>query len=186
MDIKDFFSALIGDWVSLMSGVASVALTIIGIARKWEKVPRWTFWIAAAVCFFLAATRIWTAEHRSFLQAEEELDNLTKPQLELSIDRIAASYAKLDVGEHAGEMFPAVSVIAHLVNNGAPSVADNWRLRTTLRDGSSQETSPIYIDPSQVVYGTQEEIGSNFRLSLSDELIFKAFNHPIERGNVVR
>lgn len=58
MDFKDFFRALISDWVALMSGIASVSLTIIGIAKKWKQVPVWVFWLAAALCFFAASGRV--------------------------------------------------------------------------------------------------------------------------------
>lgn len=64
MNSTGFFKALVTDWVSLMGGIASVALTIIGFARKWEQVPRWAFSAAGLVCFFLASARIWTTENR--------------------------------------------------------------------------------------------------------------------------
>jgi hypothetical protein len=65
MDFKEFLAALSADWVSLMSGIASVVLTVISVARRWQSIPRWALWVAAAICFFLASARVWTTEHRA-------------------------------------------------------------------------------------------------------------------------
>ena len=70
MDFKEFLLAFGQDWVTLMSGIASVALTIIGVAKKWEKVPNWAFWLAASVCFVFASARVWTVQHRARVELE--------------------------------------------------------------------------------------------------------------------
>ena len=46
-----------------MSGIASIILTVLGAANKWKQIPRSALWSAAAVCFFVAAARVWTSEH---------------------------------------------------------------------------------------------------------------------------
>jgi hypothetical protein len=63
MEFRAFLGAFTADWVTLMSGIASVILLILGTFRKWNNVPRPVFWIAAALCFFFASARVWTTEH---------------------------------------------------------------------------------------------------------------------------
>ena len=73
MDIWEFILALVTDWVALMSGIASVILSILGLTRKWQQVPNWVWWSAAAICFLFANARIWTTEHRARIDAENKL-----------------------------------------------------------------------------------------------------------------
>ena len=74
MDLSKFLLALMSDWISLMSGIASVILTIVGIAWKWTSVPRWVFWLTASLCFFFASARVWTTEHRRADELNAALD----------------------------------------------------------------------------------------------------------------
>jgi hypothetical protein len=70
MDFGAYVLAFGQDWITLMSGIASVILAIIGVAKKWDRVPRWAFILAALICFFVASGRIWTTEHRARVQLE--------------------------------------------------------------------------------------------------------------------
>src|SRR5713226_6553218 len=89
MDFRDFFSALLGDWISLMSGIASVALMVVAFVRKWDKVPRWAFVIAAIACFFLASARAWTTEHRRAQSLKDEIDRQAYPQFSCEINQVS-------------------------------------------------------------------------------------------------
>ena len=55
MDLRGFLASITADWITLMSGIASVILLIVGVAKKWESVPRRALWIMATVCFFFAS-----------------------------------------------------------------------------------------------------------------------------------
>jgi hypothetical protein len=65
-----FLRAFAGDWIALVSGVASVVLSILA-ASSTTNLPNWTFWVAAATSFLVASFRVWTKENRAlntFLQ----------------------------------------------------------------------------------------------------------------------
>lgn len=63
MNLSGFFLAMLRDWISLMSGIAAIVLTAIGLARKWKALPPQAFRVAALVCFFVAAARVWTTQN---------------------------------------------------------------------------------------------------------------------------
>ena len=120
MDLGSFLAAIMADWVALMSGIASVLLTIIGIAKKWERIPSWAFWLAATVCFFIASGRVWTTEHRALLQADTKLDQLTKPKFEVVLGPAMAGY---DGPKGVTYWLPMVRII----NHQAPSAILGWK-----------------------------------------------------------
>jgi hypothetical protein len=116
MDICPYVLALMQDWVSLMSGVASVVLSILFFVILKKRQSRRWFGIAALVCFFLASARIWTNEHRKYLSAVE--NNSPKFQ-------ITAKDGLLNIYDNG--KLTLVALNAELVNSGAPSVAINWK-----------------------------------------------------------
>jgi hypothetical protein len=76
-ELGRYISGFIRDWVALMSGVASIVLTFIGIHRG-SPIPNSYVWEAAAICFFIASFRVWLAEHRraeAAIKAGNELQN---------------------------------------------------------------------------------------------------------------
>jgi hypothetical protein len=123
MDLKQFLLAFGSDWVTLMSGIASVALTVIGVAKKWEQVPRRAFWLAVAICFLFASARVWTNEHRARLAIQKHYDDLTKSNITGTIDWAIIGTQPND-GSHVG-------LIASLINIGASSAIDplSWELK---------------------------------------------------------
>src|ERR1035441_9669547 len=71
MDLKLFCDAVVGDTVALVSGAGSVVLLVLGLTLYFKKpTPRWVVLAIAALCFFLAGARVWTAEHRARIEAE--------------------------------------------------------------------------------------------------------------------
>jgi hypothetical protein len=74
MDIIGFIYALGKDWITLMSGVASVIFTVMGFIKhkrfQFIKRPEWQarmYWSMALLCFFFASVRIWTDEHKKVM-----------------------------------------------------------------------------------------------------------------------
>jgi hypothetical protein len=75
MYIRDYLRAYLEDWVSLMSGGASVAFTFWAILTDPNNVNlRKGLWIVSALCFIVASYRVWSREHKEVhrLQAETE------------------------------------------------------------------------------------------------------------------
>jgi hypothetical protein len=179
MDFQAFLSALMADWVSLMSGIVSVVLLIVGSVRKWDTMPRWAIWTAAAVCFFFASVRVWTTEHRAYIKVQSQIQELTQPKLRLTID-------ELGVGQRGKKSITSVLVIANLTNDGAPSIADTWSLKAILTDGRTKLVGTIYIDPTKPISGSSNVIGPNWKMSPDDALYIKAASKSIQRGDKVR
>jgi hypothetical protein len=82
---RKYLAALWGDWVTRMSGAASIVLAFL--AAYWEfivKHGKVALWIASAVCFVIASYRVWAKERR-------RLDELTKHKLIFEIDERSTS-----------------------------------------------------------------------------------------------
>jgi hypothetical protein len=60
-DLRDFFASVWDDWITLLSGIASVILTVLGFFGF----PAWSFWVAALACLAVAMFRVWRKEHRA-------------------------------------------------------------------------------------------------------------------------
>jgi hypothetical protein len=99
----------------------------------------------------------------------EEKDK-SQPKLTLNIDQLA-------VGEwHAGALprETGVLVFASLTNDGAPSIAEGWRLEVALPDGRSVKLPSVYMSPHTTSSGRGWKMDN-------DPLYEKAMT-PIERG----
>lgn len=141
MDFQEFILALVKDWVSLMSGIASVILSILGTVRKWEQVPRWVWLSAAAGCFLFATARIWTTEHRAKIVAEQKWvakeNERPKPELGGEIEQFLWMEGKPSEGKPSNELY----LLVRIKNIGPmPSVAEGFRLRV--------DTLGIYLAPT--------------------------------------
>ncbi len=108
--------ALYADGVSRMSGLASVVLTIAGALTR-NPIPQWTLWIAALICFFLAAVKAWTVEHTKLL---EELKK-NKPLFVVQFGQAISIYLP---DQDVTLLLPVVSI----VNRGADSSTTDWRV----------------------------------------------------------
>ncbi|MBI3664919.1 MAG: hypothetical protein HY236_01625 [Acidobacteria bacterium] len=65
-----FLRAFSGDWIAIVSGAASVVLSILA-AWSRTNLSSWTFWAAAGLAFVTASFRVWVKENReltAFLQ----------------------------------------------------------------------------------------------------------------------
>jgi hypothetical protein len=175
MEFNHFLIALTTDWVALMSGIASVILAIIGVAKKWERVPPWVFWWTAIICFFVSSIRVWTTEHRTRLAAE--LKNT--PNLLGDIE--FASVFPKDLQTDADTV---VLLFARIVNDGAPSFADVKEIKIILRDGRELQLVSIGV-PANGVSPQSEPGKPGPYFPARDYLPIKALSQPIPTGGAV-
>src|SRR6266852_6758605 len=141
MEFKHFLIALTTDWVALMSGIASVILAIIGVAKKWERVPPWVFWWTAIICFFFSSIRVWTTEHRARLAAELK----STPNLLGDIE-----FASVFPKDLQADTDTVVLLFARIANDGAPSFADVKEIKIILRDGRELQLVSIGVPANGV------------------------------------
>ncbi len=57
--------------VSLMSGIASLILTVVGWSIPGDEAKRW-FWLAGIMCLFIASVGVWYSERKERLRLERE------------------------------------------------------------------------------------------------------------------
>jgi len=173
MDLRAFLVALVADWISLSSGIASIILTVLAVIRRWEKIPVPALWGTAAVCFLLAAARIWTTEHRRAEQLSRTIDQLSKPSLEGKIGQLGISPVA----------FPSeVRVVAVLLirNTGTDSYIDGWDLRADLPDGRR-----VHAAKRHAMVGEQQVLpwGDKELVYSPEDSIFTKL--PLKRGDQI-
>ncbi len=131
-----------------MSGIASVALMVVAFVRKWDKVPRWAFVIAAIACFFLASARVWTTEHRRAQSLKDEIDRQAYPKFSCETNQVSEV-----VKEYISSGNSVLLLIVTLKNTGAPSVAGGYSMKVKLLNGSDVPGLLLTIpDQLPVVY----------------------------------
>jgi hypothetical protein len=154
VDLSKFLLALVSDWISLMSGIASVILTIIGIAKKWTSIPRWVFWLASVICFFFASARIWTTEHRNYLAEAAEHEA-----------KLDFKFQEINTGSFAPEKDPApifggdamITVAGTMFNAGLmPSIVTDWELLVTIPGDNTPHKGEFFgSEAKTIVFHTQ-------------------------------
>jgi hypothetical protein len=113
--IQKFLKAVSREWVSLITGIASVPLTLFAF---WVSTPlQRTAWaILATTCFVLATYRIWAFEYRRAEEAEEKLKS-ARPWV--AIEGYSSGTGE---DEETGEEYTWETV--HIVNRGkTPAVS---------------------------------------------------------------
>jgi hypothetical protein len=179
IDFSGFVAAIISHWVSLMSGIASVVLTILGFVRRWDTFPRRVIWITALACFLIAAIKVWTTEHQDRIKAEAELEELTKPKLSGVIEGRVFGVAEAKNNQSIVTLNPLIT------NTGAPSVALDFNVQIELFDGRKPNVMVI-PPPRPDQYFTlvaEHKVGSVSFLG-SDFVPRKASINPIPKGGV--
>ncbi len=143
MYIKDFFTALIKDWVALMSGAASVLFTVWSIAfeprSETLKVVLWWLAVAGIVVAFY---RIWASERKALI---EEREKKFLPELN-------GKFHPLFVGAFSGDlngspiMGTTLTVFLEIFNAGnMPSIIKDWKLLVEI-SGNPLEAVPVLFD----------------------------------------
>lgn len=149
MDIKEFILALFNDWVSLMSGIASVILSILGIVRRWEQVPRWVYFLVAAACFLFSSARVWTTEHRARIEVEKRLEEekRDRPHPELSAEVVQTLWVDTQPGS-------VLFALVRVKNVGMlPSVAEGFHFRA---NAINIDQNPTLI-PREIIVNTLQK-----------------------------
>jgi len=167
MDLREFILALVADWVSLMSGIASVILALLGTIRKWQDVPRWAFITAAAICFFVASARIWTTEHRKYLVEVER----NKPDFSFTAGLVFSFYStENDV--------TIVLATVRIVNSGADSAVIDWNAHWK---SPNLDTNANCIQILSEPFKIQLPNGQPFVMNRSEQIMNRT-SVPIPRG----
>lgn len=73
MYIREYLRAYWNDWISLMSGVASVGFTFWALLTEPTNVNlRKGLWVVSALCFVLGSYRVWAKERVEALRLQAE------------------------------------------------------------------------------------------------------------------
>jgi hypothetical protein len=108
-DLMTFFSALLNHWIVLMSGVVSLAITLILRIRR-KDISNKIFWAITVVILFVACFLAWRDEHVA-----------KAPNLTCQIEKVI-------IGKGPDTDFAQVFVQLSVRDVGAPSIAEKYRL----------------------------------------------------------
>jgi len=164
-----------------MSGIASVVLMIIGLVRDWQNLPSRALLIAGIACFFIAAAKVWTTEHKARLAKEIELEKLTKPDFEITVWGMRISLLKRSAARQSTVFVEhtAVSFWAKVLNRGAPSVLKGWKFTATPPGGTSIDGGAFRYQQTMTLDGPD---GLPVDILATDYLVVKGTASPIPTG----
>lgn len=155
--------------------------------RDPTKLPIWVkdfppyLWLSVGtLLLFWASYAAWKDERTELGKVTGQLDELTTPKLELSIDDIGVGDGDFVVYDRRMNS-TAIIVAASLVNKGAPSIVEAWKIKVTSPSGQTLEVTPTPLAKSGKL-----QIGPGAPISLEDSLVEKAYGEPIIRGKRVR
>ncbi len=177
--LSEYFQAILSDWVALVSGIASLIFTLAGTfssvftGMKGIHAAKTFFWIAAAVCFFVANFRLWADERAQRKKLEAELSGRC-PKLILGLSYTIWIYDEL-VDK------TLFFIAANIVNQGEPSVAISWGAEYKIGD-SVEPMETFHLNDSGYVV-----VLGNERLTIrnNDLLNIRTLETPIPRGGHV-
>jgi hypothetical protein len=195
MDLKLFFDAIVGDTVALVSGAGSVVLLVLGLTLYFKKpTPRWVVLAIAALCFFLAGARVWTAEHRARIEAErikaeaERAKETTEKRLEaLTIPNLSGEISLFSVFPAHDNKDAVVTLVAKIKNNGAPSIAEIQNIKARLTNGQELTLTPVPItDKLKTITLLRRQGEPGIVLMANDYLPNKLLIAPVPTGGAVQ
>lgn len=176
MDVGSFLVALLTDWVALLSGSASVILSILGVIRKKE-LPRWVWWTAAIICLLLASARVWTTEHRRAESLQITINTQLYPQFSCTINQVS-NFAKESFTHASSD----VLLIVTLRNTGAPSAVEESSMKVILMDGTEVVGLPLSVPD-----GFSVKYPNGFTRTLkSDEALYNKAVKSVGHNEIVR
>jgi hypothetical protein len=180
MDLGAFVAALCADWVGLMSGAASILLTIGGFFGS-SRHQRRMFWIFAGACFFIASLRVWTIEHRRADALQTQLEEQTRPHLSCEIDTVSTGFVAAAKAPYA-----LIKLIAKVRNIGAQSTAEQFRLNITLSNGTVINGVPATISDKMSWRYPNGTVEIMHRTDNLDEKTSQPISHnSYARGNLM-
>jgi hypothetical protein len=122
-EFLSFLRAFAGDWTALLSGVASVILSILASSSR-TGLPSWTFWVAAGVSFLIASFRVWLRQNRELSAFLRE----KPPRIEVHGIPTVGIYGERRDTPYL--ILPDVTIINPARRKGASIKAEMWA-RTT-------------------------------------------------------
>jgi len=148
--LRDFFAALYNDWLTLVSGIASVVLAVwVVLFTPTNEVSRKALWITFALCLFVAAYRLWAREHKALERARIYPDIRGRIDEDSLFIGVTRSYLNVTY----------IPIVVTLVNHNLTETAiDRYEL-TVLADGKEYEATNISITGEQWVRPAFDKFG---------------------------
>ena len=150
-DILGYLQAAWGDWVSLMTGVASILFTAFGFSLNPKNQKR-LFWGIGLLCFLVTSVRVWTIEHQQRLSETAYLEpniELYYPNAEFPVGREVKDIVQWkNRGEHraSNPQFGAAKMFIIETKKAAQHAAiEQWIkiYQDSVRHTKTVETAPI-------------------------------------------
>ncbi len=181
MLIGKFFIAVWKDWVSLMSGAASIGLAFWSAFGSFNATwTQQTLVGAAILCFVIAGYRIWAKEHERWQALRDEIDKFHTGHFTVKIISVFVGEFVKD-GQWGG--LTAITYVLRLNSQGAESTALDWRL-SMLHDG---QTEPVIYMPTHFE-GSLSMMDAGqppFVAKAADAIYTQTATTPIPRGGTV-
>jgi len=87
--IWEHLRAVLKHWIWLMSGIASVILSLVERVRGFG-VPGWIFWIVSGVCFCVAFHLAWLEKQKALTEKDKELQAALGPAPEIVLEYVSS------------------------------------------------------------------------------------------------
>jgi len=166
--VKLWVLAIMADMVSLMSGIASLAFTVVGIFSSLLSGPHGAeygkkfCYFAAALCFLYANFRTWAIEHKKVVSGS--------PDFILNVDGVRWESMENDSST-------AMVFAVHLLNRGAPSVTMGWQAMFEMGEHKEVMES-FYITSPWILRNGDETV----TVQQADQISFKTGKRRVETG----
>lgn len=153
--IGKFFKSVLSNWISSVSGIVSVAFTIVGFLGLINQQHGALIWFGmAAACFFLSSYVVWLKEHHRANKAEADLAAATA----LDSDVLNRITTKLRSFEETRLIVlkELLDVIVMTERDASKSIRDKLTTDTALKeldaethwlkvDGDKYTISPLFV-----------------------------------------
>lgn len=150
-DIRLYVSGFWPDWLSKLSGIASVILLFIG--AFWP-IKRWEIFLASVVCYVVASFRVWHIEHQKCTEAGRQLTDLIfhKQAAEERKDETDAIVRKAAFTSFR-------TLVKHMHGNAAPRffLNENWVRQIAVQSGRTIAEIDQAIDRVDGTFHWQKE-----------------------------
>jgi hypothetical protein len=164
--LREFGRAWWKDWTGLMSGIASIVLTVWAVAFTPQAAKlKIGLWISAIVCLLLTTYRIWLDAHTKYLEEKTRNGNaqIHGEVKEVFFEKeseggLASAFANTSQGlEYRGVHYDyTFNIRLYIANNRATTTIERFRVK--LKSGNStHESEKLAIEHLIVVRPTGTE-----------------------------